>query len=100
MASSQTPLRASSSTNAYAAAELLPVRTQMILLVAILGVLVVGYFLASLLFYFHFLRPAALRPMADRVRKRASLASTLVPDAELLEDGDLEKLPYFTDERL
>lgn len=101
MASSQTPLRmSSSSTNADAAAELPPVRTRMILPVAILGVLVVGYCLASLLFYCHFLRPAGPHAMADRSRKRAPLASTLVPDAGLLEDGDLEKLPYFTEEPL
>ena len=98
MASSQTPLQAS--VNAYVAAELLPVWTQMILLVSILGLLVVGYFLASLLFYCHFLRPVAPRDMADRARRRASLASTLVPDTAMLEEGDLEKLPSFTHERL
>ena len=100
MASPQTPLQQPAGSNAYAAAELVPVRTQMILLVSVLGLLVVGYFLASLLFYCHFLRPAAPRDMADRAQKRASVASTLVPDAHLLEDGDLEKLPCFADEQL
>lgn len=84
---------------AYATAELLPVRTQMVLLVSVLGLLVAGYFLASLLFYCHFLRPAAPRAMADRARKRASLARPRAPDARLLEDGGLEKLPCFAAEQ-
>lgn len=70
---------------------------------SVLGVLVVGYFLASLFFYFHFLRPAGPGDMADRARKRAAAAAAAarapISAAELLEDGDLEKLPCFTDER-